>query len=115
MFRIAAGALVVAVLLALVPGAAYAQEGHTLVDATVRVLPGLRLSTCLWLEAGTVTVEARMTGDNQWPIDFALVPDRGPESGAAGANHQNVVAVDVRDAHQRILRSLMTPIEHNRT
>jgi hypothetical protein len=41
--------------------------------------------------------------------------DGGPEPGPARTDHEDVVAVDVRDAHQKILRSLMTPIEHSRT
>jgi hypothetical protein len=66
-------------LLLMLPANAYAQGG-ALLDATVRVVPGITEGQCVWIEAGTVTVTARQVGANQWPVTFNLLPDTGPAS-----------------------------------
>jgi hypothetical protein len=65
--------LLIALVLSWLPVAAvHAEEQRVLLDMRVRMLPTEPTGQCFYAEAGAVTVDAVTSGENQWPIHFAL-------------------------------------------
>ncbi len=53
---------------------AHAQTGKVLLDMTIAALPGVPSGHCLYADAGRFLVEARLLGENPWPVRFFLGP-----------------------------------------
>src|SRR2546423_7781610 len=66
--------LVTLFALALVVTPVHAQTGRVLLDMTIQTLPGGESGHCLSVDTGRFVVEARLTGDNRWPVHFSLGP-----------------------------------------
>jgi hypothetical protein len=50
------------------------QPGRVLLDMTIQALPGIPSGHCLYVDAGRFLVEARLIGENPWPVRFILGP-----------------------------------------
>jgi hypothetical protein len=57
---------------------AHAQTGRVLFDMTIQTRPGPPGGHCLVTDAGRLLVEARLAGENRWPVRFSLGP--GPDA-----------------------------------
>jgi hypothetical protein len=72
--------LIVLLALMLIVTPTHAQAETVLLDMTIQTLPGVPSGHCLYLDAGSLAIEARLTGDNRWPVRVILTrpPDTVP-------------------------------------
>ena len=72
--------LVALLALVLIVTPTHAQAGKVLLDMTIQTLPGVPSGHCLYVDAGSLVVEAHLTGENRWPVRFILTrpPDTLP-------------------------------------
>jgi hypothetical protein len=66
--------LVALLTLVLIVTPAHAQSGKVLLDMTIQTLPGVPSGHCLYVDGGRILVEARLAGENRWPVRFILGP-----------------------------------------
>jgi hypothetical protein len=72
--------LVALLALALIVTPTHAQTETVLLDMTIQTLPGVPSGHCLYVDAGSLIVEAHLTGEHHWPVRFILTrpPDTVP-------------------------------------